>query len=273
MNQNVRSIESFSKEINVWELMEYLKNGWRWLLGGAGFGLLGAFCFLISTSPQYEASSIIQPATTGITKGTVEPITQTLERLKFAGFYDGDIVKACQANSAEELMSNVRAGLMKGNSLFSISYRADSAKLAKTCLARVIEQLTQSQATIAAPLIKELEEQRASTKQQIDDRERFLAQNEKRVATSVVSNESVLLILKREELMQLQKLYREQRTQLTAPFTQPMRLLEPIYVQEKRAYPRTLIATVIGVVGGLFVGLLVLFVSRGWHRFKSLSTN
>lgn len=42
------------------------------------------------------------------------------------------------------------------------------------------------------------------------------------------------MMLKREDLTKLQKLYREQRIQLTEPLTQPMKLLEPFMCLRNR---------------------------------------
>lgn len=136
-------------------------------------------------------------------------------------------------------------------------------------MAKIVGQLSQSQVDIATPLIKELEDQRASTKQQIDDAERFLAQHEKGLSSAPTG--SVLLMLKREELMKLQKLYREQRIQLTEPLTQSMKLLEPIYAPEKAVFPKKLLTVSGGFICGLFLGLLALFINRGWRRYKSMS--
>ena len=136
-------------------------------------------------------------------------------------------------------------------------------------MAKIVGQLSQSQIDIATPLIKELEDQRASTKQQIDDAERFLAQHEKGLSSAPTG--SVLLMLKREELMKLQKLYREQRIQLTEPLTQSMKLLEPIYAPERAVFPKKLLTVAGGFIGGLFLGLLAFFINRGWRRYKSMS--
>ena len=34
MNQEMRNIESDDDEINLWELLEHLKSGWKWIVGG-----------------------------------------------------------------------------------------------------------------------------------------------------------------------------------------------------------------------------------------------
>lgn len=274
MNQDIRNAEPIDEEISLWELIDQLKHGWQWLLGGGAVGVIGAISFVFLTSPQYEASVTIQPATIGLNAATtaVEPAAQTLERLKLVTFYNDDIVKTCGADSAKELAKGVKPQLIKGNNLLSISYRAGSAALAHACVSKIVAQLTQSQAAIAAPLIKELQMQQTSTKQQIDEVERFLSANEKRVASSPTSNElATLLMLKRGDLSNLQRLYREQRMQMTEPLTQSMKPLEPIYVPEKPVTHK-LVTVAGGLVGGLLAGLLALFVNRSLRRYKAMST-
>jgi LPS O-antigen subunit length determinant protein (WzzB/FepE family) len=265
-------------EINIWELVDYLKSGWRWLSGGFAIGLLGAIGFLILVPAKYEATAVIQPATIGTvatttttttTTTTVETVAQTIERLKLVTFYGDELVKTCQATSAKDLAEDVKASLVKGNALLSIGYRANSVETAESCVAKIVGQLAQTQSKMAAPLIKELEDQLASTKQQIEEEERFLAQNEKLL--SPAANGAVLLMLKREELTNMKKLYREQRLQLIEPLTRSLQLLEPVYAPQKAVSPKKLLIVVGGLIGGLFAGLLALFINRSWRRYKSKS--
>ena len=34
MNQDTRNIEPMDDEISLWELLEHLKSGWKWVVGG-----------------------------------------------------------------------------------------------------------------------------------------------------------------------------------------------------------------------------------------------
>ncbi|WP_138512337.1 hypothetical protein [Rhodoferax bucti] len=286
MSENAKIVEANDDEINIWELMEYLKSGWHWLAGGCAVGLLGAMGFLMVAPAKYEATAVVQPATVGMNFAApmpmptptpmpmpmpmpTEPVAQTMERLKLVTFYGDDIVKTCQAGSSKELAEGMKTSLVKGNSLISLAYRADTVALAEACLAKIVGQLSQSQGDIATPLIKELEDQRASTKQQIDEAQKFLAQQEKSLAST--PSGSVLLMLKREDLARLQKLHREQRVQLKEPLTQSMKLLGPMYVLESAVFPKKSLTLIAGVVVGLFVGLFSFFLYRGWRRYKSTS--
>lgn len=266
-------------ELSLWDVLNFLKEGWRWLAGGLVLGLIGAVGFVLISPAQFEATAVIQPATVGMptttttTKGSeVEPVAQTLERLKLATFYSEASVQACQAPSALALTGGVKASQLKGNSLIQVSYRAPSIAVAEACVNAVVGQLTQSQSSIAEPLLKTLEEQLLLTRKQLTEAEGFQAQLEKR-ATSSADGASLLMLntlSKREEIVRLQKALVEQKVQLSAPLTQPMQLLEPIYAPERAVAPKKLPLLAGGLFGGLVLGGLLFFVRRSWVARKAV---
>jgi len=263
-------------EISLWDIVNFLKEGWVWLSGGLIAGLIGAVGFVVVSPTQYEASAVIQPATVGMPTTTmkgaeVEPVAQTLERLKLATFYTDELVKICQATNRQSLAAAIKASLVKGNALIQLNYRASSAAVAEACVNAVVGQLTQSQTTISEPLIKTLEEQLVLTKKQLTEAEGFQAQLEKR-ATSSADGASLLMLntlSKREEIARLQKLVVDQKVQMSPPITQPMQLLEPIYVPDRAVFPKLLPVLAGGLFGGLVLGGLVFFVRRSWLARKA----
>lgn len=287
MPNDVTPLNTEDDGLNLWELLDVVKSGWHWFVGGAAFGLAGAVGFVLVVPAQYEASAIIQPATVGMagtsgvtsTKGVeVESVAQTLERLKLATFYSEALLKACdvnaQVNARQVLATAIKPTLIKGNSLIQISYRAESSAVAEACVGAVTEQLNKAQAKIAEPIIETLQEQRKLTKQQLDEAERFQAQVEKRALTMDPSDakfSQAMLLLnaalsKREEASKLRKLYMDQSMQLTEPLTQPAKLFEPIYAAERAVFPKKTLAALSGLVGGLAMGGVLLFVRRSWLR-------
>lgn len=286
MSQEYPTSASEGEELNVWELLDHIKAGWRWIAGGAVVGLVGAVGFVMVTPPQYEASAVIQPATVGTvgagsTKGAdVEPVAQTLERMKLATFYTDDLLRACDAkslsNPRQALSNAIKPTLVKGSSLIQVSYRGESVEVAQSCLAAVLAQVAKTQETIAAPIIKTLQEQYKLTKAQLEEAERFQTVIEERAMTMDPSDtkfsQSILMLnaalSKREEISKLRKLVVDQSVQLSEPLTQSARLLEPIYASDRAVFPKKTLTVVGGLVGGLFAGLLALFVNRSWRRFR-----
>lgn len=273
MNMNTQiEMPKDDDEISLWDIVYFLKEGWRWLAGGVVAGAVGAVGFVLVSPTQYEATSIVQPATVGMpttttTRGAeVEPVAQTLERLKLPTFYDEPMLQACQASSRQALSGSVKASQVKGNSLIQVSYRAPTTAVAEACVNAVVAQLTQSQKAIAEPLLKTLEEQLVLTKKQLTEAEGFQGQLEKRATSSADSTSLLMLntLTKREEIVRLQKLLVEQKVQLSPPLTQPMQLLEPIYAPERPVSPKKLPVLAGGLFGGLVLGGLVFFARRSW---------
>lgn len=263
-------------ELSLREILVFLKQAWRWLAAGATAGLIGAAGLVLITPSQYEVTAVIQPATVGLpttttttttTKGAdVEPVVQTLERLKIATFYTSEMVQVCQVASAHTLASGLKSSLVKGNSLIQLNYRAASKAEAELCVNAVIAQLARSQAMIVAPIIKTLEEQLAQSRLRLREAKEFQAQLEKRAASADTSSLLMLSALaKREEIEHLQKQILELEVQLSAPLTQPLQLLEPIYAPEWPVATKRLSTLAGGVFGGLVLGGLAFFARRSWQ--------
>lgn len=272
MSTNLTPETPEDEGLNLLELLDGLKSGWRWLAGGAGLGLAAAIGFVLVVPAQYEATAVIQPAKVGMGNATttngaeVEPVAQTLERLKLATFYSEALVQACQAPSALALTSSVKASQVKGNSLIQVSYRAPSTAVAEACVNAVVAHLTQSQAAVAEPLVKTLEERLVLTKKRLTEAESFQGQLEKRAVSSKDGASLLMLsaLSKRDEIVRLEKLLVEQKVQLSAPLTQSMQLLEPIYAPERAVAPKKLPMLAGGLFGGLVLGGLVFFVRQSW---------
>ncbi|MGV1017819.1 MAG: Wzz/FepE/Etk N-terminal domain-containing protein [Fluviibacter phosphoraccumulans] len=142
MNQEVNNIPADADEVNVWELLEHIKSGWRWIAGGAVLGLVGAVGFVLTVSPKYEATALVQSAK--VVGNEVETTGQLLERLKFPTFYNDEVVNACglenATNPGSSLALAVKPVIVKGSTLIQLSYRADSPTEAKACLDAVLKR-------------------------------------------------------------------------------------------------------------------------------------
>lgn len=260
-------------ELSLRDVLDFLKQAWRWLAAGATAGLIGAAGLEMITPSQYEVIAVVQPATVGLptttttTKGAdVEPVVQTLERLKIATFYTSEMVQVCQVASAHTLASGLKSSLVKGNSLIQLNYRATSKAEAEACVNAVVARLAKSQAMIVAPIIKTLEEQLAQSRLRLREAKEFQAQLEKRAASADTSSLLMLSALaKREEIEHLQKQILELEVLLSAPLTQPLQLLEPIYAPEWPVATKRLSTLAGGVFGGLVLGGLAFFARRTWR--------
>lgn len=286
MPNDVPPLKVDDHDLSLWKLLEAVKSAWHFLVGGALVGLAGALGFVLLMPSQYEGTAVIQPATIGSVSTTgvsmkgaeVESVSQTLEHLKMPMFYTDDVLKACDVllieNPRQALAAAVKSSMIKGNSLIRISYRANSHAIAKSCVGAVAAQLATTQAVLAEPIIKTLEEQRKLTKQQLDDAELFQRQIEKSAMAMSPSDakfSQAMLMLnaalsKREEIFKLSKLYADQSVALAAPLTQSAKLFEPIYAPDNAVFPQKAMVASVGGLGGLVLGGLVFFLRRNYPR-------
>lgn len=270
MQREMHATEN-DEELNIRTLVALITSGWRWPVGAAIAGLVAASAAVWLTKPVYEARVIVRPGTVGWTSAPssaplpVEPVSQTLERLKLLTFYSDDLVKSCGSPSAQDLAASVKASATKGIELLSINYRTQSPALANTCLGAILLKLTKTQAEAGAPLIRELQEQRFTTKQQIDEIEQTLSVSYRRAAQLPNTVDApISILLKRDELAKLRKLYRDQSINLSEPFTAPLKPLEPIYVSEGPVSPNRPAILAGGLLAGLVAGIAGLFLRKRW---------
>lgn len=260
--------EAQDNAFSLWDALDFLKQGWRWIAGGVILGLTGAMTSLLISPVRYEAIAVIQPAMVGVSatamRGSdVESLELTMERLKKVSFYTPEMVESCRAYSAPSLASAVKSSVVKGTTLIQLRYQAASKAEAVDCLNAVIAQLAKAQSQIAAPIIKLLEEQLVQSRLRLNEQKELQAQLEKR---SKASDEASLLmlytLLKRGEVESLRKQTFDLETQLSATLTQPLRFFEPTYVPEKAVFPNQLRVLAVGLFGGLLLGGFVYFVCR-----------
>lgn len=261
MSKDAQNIDSSDDESSFEDIILRLKTGWHSVLGGVSLGLVGALIFVLLVPPQYQASVVIVPARMPV--GAVESLTQTAERAKQPAFYSNELVKMCDANSSAELVAKINVNQVRNTNLLSATYRAKSSTLAESCLSGIVAHIIVKQSESLAPLVQEFQDQLKTTKQQIAEIERFLSVAEVR-STSVSDAFSVML--KREDLFRLLRVYSEQRIQASPPILSPMMLLAPVHASETPVSPNLMLVIFIGLSLGLSLGLIVLFVNGKWRK-------
>lgn len=285
MNKNIYCKAGTSSEeggremVSLWDILSFIKQGWRWLIGGLLVGCLCSMGFLFVVPSLYEAKALLQTAK--VLGDDLEPAPQMLEHLKFPTFYGKEQLAACDVISddpALTLSKRISPMVLKGTSLILVSYRASSADLAGRCLTAVMDRVIENQSRISGPVIESAKRQLELAKNQLADAERLQNQLDQRSVSSldVVDNKfsqpMVLLsatLSKRDEVAQLRKSVIEQIANLEPPNTQPAQLVEPIYVPNEAAFPKTLLSISIGMFAGLVLGGLAFFVRQSWLERKA----
>lgn len=261
-------------EISIWDVVNFLKEGWRWLAGGLLLGLACALANLLVTPKKYEAQALFQGAK--VLGSDLEATQQLIERLKFPTFYTADQLKACDIpvdNPAVVLAKRINPVLLKGTNILQVTYQARSSEMAIRCLDAVMDRVIDSQNKQSSAALEGAKRQMELTKVQLVEAEHVQAMLDKRSMGSLDAadakfSQTVLLLSatlsKKEEIQRLRKNVLEQMANLEPPYTQPAVLIEPIYAPDAAVSPKKLPALVGGGLGGLVLGGLVFFVRRSW---------
>lgn len=279
MNTQSSMNDQQADEISIWDIVNFLKEGWRWLAGGLLLGLACAIGFLLITPQKYEAQALFQGAK--VLGADLEPAAQLIERLKFPTFYESEQTKACDLSSETPsvmLAKAISPTMLKGTSILQVTYRARSSELAVQCLNTVMDRVINSQNKLSAPALNSAKRQLELTKNQLAEAERIQAMLEKRSMNTLDAADSrfsqtVLLLStslsKKGEIERLRKSVLEQMATLEPPATRPAELMEPIYALEAAVFPKRLPVLAGGLFGGLVLGGLVFFVRRSWLARKT----
>lgn len=259
-------------EISLWDIVNFLKEGWRWLAGGVVLGLALSVAYLLVAPKQYEATALFQGAKA--VGAELESTPQLIERLKFPTFYEAEQLKACDIQGNEPgvvLAKKINPTVLKATNILQVSYRARESGLAVRCLDAVMDRVMNAQNRQSKLLLENANRQLELTKDQLADAERLQAMLEKRSMGSLDAadtkfSQTVLLmstsLSKRDQIASLRKSVLDQLANLAPPATRPAELIEPIYAPEVAVFPKRLPVLAGGLFGGLVLGGLVFFVRR-----------
>ena len=294
MPSDLDPMDMHADQVNIWEVLSYVLNQWRWYVLGAILGLIAGGLYFLIAPAKYEASVVIQPARVGsILKGSIsrvqsdepEPAPLMIERVKQPGFYTESIREQCAVAASSDyqknMVDNINVNIVKlpnptpqSLTMAKIIWKGASAPAAGTCLKAIVEALTQAQNQIIAPTLATLTDQKAQAQKLLDIYVAELAGSKGKQALSGGANFYQNVIADnaaqnlRESLALLKTELAEVTAQLAPPYTQPVTQLEPIYVSQTPTIPISL-ALALGALIGLLGGVIALLVSRSIRIYKA----
>lgn len=286
-------------EFGLFDLWQTLQAGWRYVLGGVVIGVIGAGAMIVLTPAKYEAVAVVQVGQVGqvrqvdqggqmveVTSHPVEPASQTIERMKTSAFQLGVAEKlGTQAWVADLRASTNATGkyispqLMKGtiagpSPLIELKTTGDSAEYAKNIASASVLELANRQAEIAKPMIDKLRLDLKIAREKLAS-----VENELEVINKLVTNVGVkddrftqislmttLGVQKKSELFTQRQLISALETALMPPATQSAKAIEEIFVTEKPVSPKKGMLIALGLIGGLLVGGISVFVIDAVRR-------
>jgi len=290
MPSEIDSIDTRADQVNIWAVISYVVGQWRWYLAGSVIGLgLGGLYFAIAPS-KYEATVVIQPARMGsmlkVGAQEPEPAPLMVERLKQPGFWSEALREQCSIAPSDDyqkdMVDKINSNIVKlpisaaqNFTMAKITWKGISPSASGKCLEAVVAQLTQVQNQVNAPAIAMLEEHKARSQNlynvYVEELQGLRAKipptggsanfNQIVIADNIVQN-------LRSGAANLKNEVAEITAQLAPPYTQPVTMLEPIYVAQSPTITLSL-ALIIGALIGILGGVVALLVDRSIRLYKA----
>lgn len=262
--------------IDMWRL---LRREWLWFLAVFAMVLLATVVFLSTVKPQWQASAWIQIGQVGAAPAgqdpKAEPLQRVLERLQLVPFQNQVLQSMGVAPKSPEAglyrKSLKLEPLAYAGPLIKLSVRAHSAQRAQELAEGTVAQLQAIHRGLEAAQLK-LAHQRLQ--QMEDDLRDVTAERDRlqQVANQGKDNLAfVLMTGKNDQIRSLEQSRNELLARLSASYTYDTSLMWPVYVPEHPVFPNPLLIGGMGLVLGLFLGVLAAVASNAVRRRSAVA--
>jgi len=258
-------------EISLKEIIDFLMEFWKTILGVGLLGLLGAIGFLAFMPNQYEATTQIHMAQipsdsyNGLLGLNVEDPSILIARLQMPSSYTEDNLKACgldqERNSSEELVKLAKVSVIKGNAnSIELRIRLKSKDKVINCSKSLFESIRDHQNNIMKPYIEEATILLLKNQVRLQETQSLLVRADKSglalSAAYLATRDEVKLLV--DENIRLNNL-------ISAKDTRQARLISPIYASDNPVFPKKIISLLVGLLTGLFLGILYVLVRKAFR--------
>ncbi len=263
-------------EISLKDIIDFLMESWKTILGLGLLGLLGSAGFLAVTPNQYEATAQIQMAQISANNNNntnplgvnVEEPNLLILRLKLPTTYSAAEIKACglegQKMSAESIVAMSNFSAIKGvGSIVELKIRMESRDQAVVCAQALFENIRESQNQIIKPYIEEAKVLLTKYQVRLKGAQELITRADKSGAAI-----SAAYLANRDEVKFLTDESIRLNTFVTAGDARQAKLVSPIYASEAAVLPKKKITLMAGLLAGLFLGLLLVMVRKVWNNYK-----
>lgn len=269
-------------EINLFDLVEILKNEWKIWVGTTLIGSVFASLLVLILPPKYEASAIVRVGQVGqvgqgITGATmIEALPDVVERIQSPAFRRAVADKLLGKNAGQEEVAQVMGRLkaspskvLKGTNLVEINATGQTPDEALKTAQAILDNLMERHSPLFDQAVEQL-------KTRLTESTQYLAAFEKDQLAGVVATQGQgAAFIQLAQLAESSR-YASLRTQQLAienallPLnTRPTQAVEAISVSDHPVSPKKPLILMIGVFAGGLVGVLLVFVRRAWQNFKA----
>ena len=267
-------------EISIKDIIDFLIEHWKTILGFGVAGLIAALMFAFLMPSQYEAKAQIKMAQIGVNNNNnVNPLGVNIEepalliaRMKLPTSFDQATIERCGLNgekdAAEVLAKKVKLSAVKcAPSVVDLSIQAESKELADACVAATFDLIKQTQKAIAEPFIIEAKSKLSEYQKRLDDSRSVMLRADKSGAAL-----SAAYLATRDEVKYLMDEVIRLQDFITSGDTRMTQLTAPIYAIDHPVFPKKGLTVIVGLMAGLFLGLLFVMGRHAYRRMYPSST-
>ena len=286
----MREVEDFEEdEISLFELLEKLKEGWRYVLGTALVGVFIAVSAIFVLPNRYEAVAIVQVGQVGqlgqvVQVGQVgqyvgvpvEPATQAIERMKSAAFQKG-VSESMKGDSgvisAQLIKSTAAQGL---SALIELKAISRSPEAATKTVEVSVQELAKRHAEISKPSVDRLIAEADLAQEKLKQAEVELEGLNKLSASAGIKDDrftqlsliTSLRLQKEAEIFSQRQMVINLKAAMNPPTTESAKAIEAVLASDQPVSPKKGLLLVLGLVGGLLAGIMWVFVSGAWRQAR-----
>ena len=261
-------------EISLKDIIDFLVESWKAILATGVMGVLAAGAYIAVTPNKYEATAQIQMAQ--ITLGNpaapslLEDGNSLIARMKLPSSYDQKSIEACELNDERnpqlQLSKLAKFSVIKGTQIVELKVTALSRAAAIKCSEILVDQIKQYQSQIANLFISEANLKINSYQKRLQDAQMFIAKAEK-----TGSSMSAAYLSTRDEIKHITDEIIRRNDLISSANARQTKLVSPIYSPENKVSPKRGIALLGGLMGGLFLGLVLMIGLKAYRSYKDSS--
>jgi uncharacterized protein involved in exopolysaccharide biosynthesis len=254
-------------EISLLDILLFLKRSWKVITVFGAIGLATAIIYFLVAPKQYQAIAQIQMAQiSAATNNNISPLGVNIEepslliaRMSFPTSFTPATTAACgldgKDNATGMLAKSIKLSQPKGVlNVVELKTTASNPDLAQQCANSIFELIKTSQNKIVSPYI-------AEAKIKLADDEARLAKAKDLVLKADKSGSvmSAAYLSTRDEIRYLLDEITALQNVVASNINRATRLVAPIYVSDAPISPKKQVTLASGLLGGLFLGLLIAF--------------
>ena len=261
-------------EISLKDIIDFLVESWKSILATGVLGVFAAGTYIAVTPNKYEATAQIQMAQ--ITLGNpaspslLEDGNSLIARMKLPSSYDQKSIEACELNNEInpqlQLSKLVKFSVIKGTQIVELKVTAPARAVAIKCSEILVDQITRYQSQIANLFITEANLKIINYQKSLQDAQMFIVKADK-----TGSSMSAAYLSSRDEIKHTTDEIIRLNDLISSAKARQTKLVSPIYSSENKVSPKRAIALVGGLMGGLFLGLVLMMGLRVYRSYKASS--